>query len=244
MYKAYSILSKTSPMLSFIVAIIIILEYRGKVSVLENPYFFAIDSLILGLFTLEYILGLIISKNKLEYIKKNIINLLSLIPVYQFRVFRGFRLLRLVKLISLAGRSKNLLYNFLEEHKIIYISIFLFGIISFSSIIIYYVERGYSINSFEDAIWWTIVTITTVGYGDIAPHTSVGKFLAIILMLSSIGIIGAFTGAIASFIFHSRIKGKSQNNINLSYYLKDLSEEEIKELKNYIDFIKYKRNKS
>lgn len=244
MRKTYAFLQKISPFLSFFISVIIILEFGKKINVLENTYFFFLDSVILIIFAVEYILGLSISDNKTKYIKNNILDLVSIIPVYQFRVFRSLRILRLIKLITVTIRSKKILTNFFEQHKIFYISIFLFGIVSISSIIIYYLEKGYSINSFEDAIWWTIVTITTVGYGDIAPHTSIGKLVAIILMLSSIGIIGAFTGAIASLIFHSKLKSNYTNNKDFDFILKDLTEEELEELENYIEFIKYKRNKT
>lgn len=56
-----------------------------------------------------------------------------------------------------------------------------------------------SINTFSDALWWAIVTTTTVGYGDISPTTPIGRVLAVTLMLVGIGIIGTLTSSITSY---------------------------------------------
>jgi voltage-gated potassium channel len=68
---------------------------------------------------------------------------------------------------------------------------------------IYGAEHGHnkSIESIGDAFWWSIVTATTVGYGDISPTTTEGRLIAIVLMLVGIGFISIFTATIASFFF-------------------------------------------
>ena len=64
----------------------------------------------------------------------------------------------------------------------------------------YYVERDAGgVSSFGDALWWAVVTATTVGYGDLSPVTSTGRVIAVVLMFVGIGVIGAFTATIASW---------------------------------------------
>ncbi len=82
-------------------------------------------------------------------------------------------------------------------------------VIFFGSIAIFFIESPYEnskINSFLDAIWWTVATMTTVGYGDMIPVTDAGKIMAIFYMLFSIGFFLIFISVIASRIFHKQIK--------------------------------------
>ena len=64
---------------------------------------------------------------------------------------------------------------------------------------IYIVEKGQTVNSVADALWWSVVTVTTVGYGDVSPVTGEGRLIAVVLMFVGIGVISAFTATIASF---------------------------------------------
>ena len=64
---------------------------------------------------------------------------------------------------------------------------------------IYIVEKDVTVRSFGDALWWAVVTVTTVGYGDVSPQTTEGRLIAVVLMFVGIGVISAFTATIASF---------------------------------------------
>jgi voltage-gated potassium channel len=69
---------------------------------------------------------------------------------------------------------------------------------------VYLVERGQNpaIRGFGDALWWAMVTATTVGYGDVSPTTTEGRFIAVLLMLVGIGVIGVFTATVAGYFVH------------------------------------------
>jgi voltage-gated potassium channel Kch len=60
-------------------------------------------------------------------------------------------------------------------------------------------KRGETVKTAGDALWWAIVTVTTVGYGDVSPATAEGRLIAVALMLIGIGVISALTATIASF---------------------------------------------
>jgi voltage-gated potassium channel len=62
-------------------------------------------------------------------------------------------------------------------------------------------ESNRAIGSFGDALWWAVVTATTVGYGDVSPVTLEGRLIAVVLMLTGIGVIGVFTATVASAFF-------------------------------------------
>ena len=86
-------------------------------------------------------------------------------------------------------------------------------VISIGSIAIFYIEspnEETQINSFLDAVWWTVSTVTTVGYGDIVPVTDAGKIMAIFYMIFGIGILAVFLSVLGTRIYKIRIEKNDQ----------------------------------
>ncbi len=86
-------------------------------------------------------------------------------------------------------------------------------VISIGSIAIFYIEspnEGTQINSFLDAVWWTVSTVTTVGYGDIVPVTDAGKIMAIFFMIFGIGVLAVFLSVLGTRIYKLRIEKNEQ----------------------------------
>ncbi len=86
-------------------------------------------------------------------------------------------------------------------------------VISVGSIAIFYIEspnEKTQINSFLDAVWWTVSTVTTVGYGDIVPVTDAGKIMAIFYMIFGIGILAVFLSVLGTRIYKIRIEKNDQ----------------------------------
>ena len=166
------------------------------------------------LFSLEYILRIISIKKPLKYVFSfyGLIDLLSTIPKYLSLFFigshhlaalRALRLLRVFRILKLAryiGASDKLLVA-LKASKA-KIAVFLFFVVILCVIlgtVMYMVEgeeNGFT--SIPRSVYWAIVTLTTVGYGDIAPHTPLGQFIASIIMILGYGIIAIPTGIVSS----------------------------------------------
>lgn len=137
------------------------------------------------------------------------LDLLSSIPViYEFRYIRIFRVFRVLRII----KSLNILYKFIKTNK----RASLYGLIVFSSTIILilsstlvlYLEQDVgNIKTAEDALWWSYITITTVGYGDLYPVTNEGRLTASVLILNGIAIFGALVSYMTSQV--NIIKKKS-----------------------------------
>ena len=162
------------------------------------------------LFTVEYILRLISIRQPTGYIFSplGIIDLIALIPSYlsiffigaqSLLVFRALRLLRVFRIFKLSRFLTEI--NFLTvalKGSLRKISIFLLTVLSLTVIlgsIMYLVEkRENGFSNIPESIYWAIVTITTVGYGDISPVTPMGKFVASIVMLIGYAIIAVPTG--------------------------------------------------
>lgn len=168
------------------------------------------------LFTLEYAARIVSIKKPSAYIFSfyGIIDFLATIPKYLSIIFvgthalialRALRLLRVFRILKLArylGASKTLI-NALKASRI-KIAVFLFGVLVLTIIlgtVMYLVEgppNGFT--SIPRSMYWAIVTLTTVGYGDIAPHTPMGQFIASIVMILGYGIIAVPTGIVTSEI--------------------------------------------
>lgn len=178
------------------------------------------------LFTMEYILRLISIRKPWRYVFSflGVIDLIALIPSYlgiffigaqSLLVFRALRLLRIFRILKLGHFLSEI--RFLKEAlkgSVRKIAVFLLTVLTITVIlgsIMYLVEkRENGFSNIPESIYWAIVTITTVGYGDISPVTPLGKFVASIVMLTGYAIIAVPTGIITHDIaLAARKKGSS-----------------------------------
>jgi voltage-gated potassium channel len=181
-----------------------------------GEFFFILEWLFTILFTIEYLLRLISVKKPLLYAVSflGIIDLLAILPMYlsiflvgaqSLLVLRALRMLRIFRIFKLT--------HFLSEMSFLgaalrssakKISIFMLVVLAVVVIlgsIMYLVEGAENgFKNIPESIYWAIVTITTVGYGDIAPATATGKFIASVIMLIGYGIIAVPTGIITTEI--------------------------------------------
>jgi voltage-gated potassium channel len=164
-----------------------------------------IDNTICIFFFIEFWVRFYQSDNKLNFMKWGWIDLISSIPAISYlRAGRVLRLIRLLRLIR-AFRSTRMFVTHIFRNKaqgaFTSVSILACLLIIFSSIAILQVERDpdSNIKTAEDAIWWSYVTITTVGYGDKYPVTTEGRLIAAVLMTAGVGLFGTFTAYISSW---------------------------------------------
>ena len=181
-----------------------------------------VEWVVTGIFTIEYILRLIVSKYPWQYAKSffGVIDLLTVLPSYLsifipgtqslmvLRVLRLLRIFRIFKLIRFIKAGEFLAQSlYANRYKI---AIFL-GVIASLVLIMgtfmYMVEGDqYGFSSIPKSMYWAIVTITTVGYGDVVPQTSLGRFTASIMMLIGYAIIAIPTGIMSSQMLFSHRK--------------------------------------
>lgn len=201
-----------------------VLSLAGIIDIDAYPYNI-IDTSILFLFILSYIIRFIMAKSKKQYFFDNIFNLLAIIPLNLLNIgllARSNRVFRIINLLAKLGHTKN---------SILYRNGFIYAL--YASICIIFVGSGFfSIVeniSYEDSIWWSIVTMTTVGYGDIVPKTNWGKVIASITMLFGIGFIGILTSTITNYFKDKKTKNKIKKTTPHTH------EDEITHLNNKID---------
>lgn len=175
------------------------------------------------LFTIEYILRIVSVKQPKRYIFSffGLVDLLAIIPTYLsviipgsqyllvIRILRVLRIFRVLKLATYIGEAK--LLTTALRHSRRKITVFLFTVITMVIILgslMYLIEGEQSgFTSIPQAVYWAIVTLTTVGYGDISPGTPFGKILAAIIMIMGYGIIAVPTGIVTVELSRASAKG-------------------------------------
>lgn len=172
----------------------------------------AIEWFFTILFTVEYILRLLCVRRPLGYARSffGVVDLLAILPTYislllpgthyllVIRTLRVLRIFRVLKLAQYLGAAQHLLRALYASRQ--KIAVFLFTVLTLVVIIgalMYVIESEvHGFTSIPRSIYWAIVTLTTVGYGDIAPRTSVGQALAAVVMILGYGIIAVPTGIV------------------------------------------------
>jgi len=189
-----------------------------------------IDNLICLVFIGDFVFNVITAKSKLEYLKWGWIDLLSSIPNVQFlRWGRFVRVIRILRVLHSVRSTKVILkFLFLNRSKGAFaaVAMMAFVLIIFSSIAILNFETApeSNIKTASDALWWSFVTITTVGYGDFYPTTPLGRISAVILMTAGVGLFGTFTAYVASLFLKEEEKELEKREDQILAELKSIRE--------------------
>lgn len=190
---------------------------------------YAVEWVFTGLFTAEYLLRLGVVKRPIRYARSffGIVDLLSILPVYltlfladeshpeallvvrALRLLRVFRVLKLARYLSEATALKRAVI--VSRHKIFVFLTAVLIIVVIASATMYLAEgqTNESLDSMPEAMYWAVITMTTVGYGDVTPGTITGKFITAALVLMGYAMIIVPTGILSAEITAHRGKGVS-----------------------------------
>ena len=193
---------------------LVMLESIPAINARHHTVLVSLEWILTFLFTIEYLLRIYCVKNRWRYIFSfyGVIDLLSILPFYLGLVLptskylasiRILRLLRIFRIFNLTRftRGKNVLVLGLKESKdkiIVFLSFVVLIVVVIGSIM-YMVEHDHPESGFTSipiSIYWAIVTLTTVGYGDISPVTGLGQFLASVVMIIGYGVIAVPTSIV------------------------------------------------
>lgn len=179
-----------------------------------HSLFIFLEIIITIFFTIEYVLRIVTIRNKKSYIFSffGIIDFLAILPFYlslffpitkYFLILRMLRMLRVFRILNLLDfMNDGYLIVRALKHSSRKIYIFLLFLVIFCVIVgsLMFMVEGHreGFESIPQSIYWAVVTITAVGYGDVSPVTPLGKFLSILLMLSGYSIIAVPTGIVTA----------------------------------------------
>ncbi|MGB0837648.1 MAG: ion transporter [Flavobacteriaceae bacterium] len=203
--------------------ILVMLESIPEIDAQYYAFFNVLEWIITILFSIEYLLRIISVKKPLRYILSfyGIIDLLSTLPKYlsffipgayaltALRALRLIRVFRILKLVRYTGASTRLLLALKNSRAKIAVFMYAVAIITVVLGTLIYLIEGpeHGFTSIPKSIYWAIVTLTTVGYGDLAPMTPLGQLVASIIMILGYGIIAVPTGIVSSELGNEPSKG-------------------------------------
>lgn len=196
-----------------------------------------IDYFVCLVFLADFAYKFFTAPRKLAYLRWGWIDFVSAIPFYQFlrigrlamivniiRLFRGVRSVKTIVEFIFINRAKGVLTT---------VGMISFIMIIFSSVSILSIEKsapGANITTPEAALWWAITTVTTVGYGDHYPVTTLGRIIASGLMVTGVALVGTFTAYVATIFFSPEIENEEICSEKILEELKAIRKE-LEELK-------------
>ena len=207
----------------FIQALILVSIVTFSVETIPNlkpetkALLYAIEVFSVSVFTIEYLLRIYVADSKPKFVFSffGIIDLFAILPFYlsfgiDLRSLRALRFLRLFRILKLVRYNKAMNHftraiKSAKEEILLFIFITLI-LIYFAAVGIYYFENEAQPEHFSsifDSLWWAIITLTTVGYGDVYPITIGGKVFTFIILMIGLGIVAIPTGIISSALTKS-----------------------------------------
>lgn len=161
--------------------------------------FASVNEFFCAMFFAEWLLGFALSDHRVGYFRNpsNLADLVSSIPVSAFaQGLRVLRLLRLLRLVRLATRVR----RYQGKGATMIRAFGLCAVLVITGALAFRIVEPQSTGSLEEALWWSLVTLSTVGYGDVAPITPAGHIVAAFVIISGIGIFGYMAGFMTSLL--------------------------------------------
>ncbi len=174
--------------------------------------FLAIDFLVWAAFAVEYVVKLYLAPDRWRFVRANIPDLVIVVvpmlrPLRVLRSARLLRLLRLARLVAFAIEGLGEVREILRRRGLSWVLLVVLGANLVAAALVLNFERDMpngNIDSYPDALWWAVTTITTVGYGDRFPMSPAGRGVAVVLMVSGIALFGVITASIAAYFVEQK----------------------------------------
>jgi len=174
----------------------------------DNTTYLVMEWLAIGVwafFIVDYVARLVLARQKLRWFVRNLFDFIVIV----LPPLRPLRLLRLVLLVRVFQRHAPRL---VRNRILAFATVSTILLVYIAALAVLEAEREFgTITTFGDAIWWALVTVTTVGYGDYSPVSGVGRTIAVLLMLGGIVLVGIIVGTLGSWIIETVTKDTEES---------------------------------
>jgi voltage-gated potassium channel len=207
---------------------IILVAVESLVSVSQSTLIgiYIADFIICVVFAVDFIQRLRASESKSHFMKTSGFEILAMIPaVALFALgtipvlavaFRSLRLIRIIRVILLLTRMRRAFSTtgkFIQKSRLLVllgITVSIILLSAYAALIFDSGDENAKITNFSDAVWWSISTVTTVGYGDVVPNSLAGRIMGRVLMVVGIGVMADFISQVSATLVESRMKRNSE----------------------------------
>lgn len=227
LHKILSIIIIGLVLLDIILLSLLFFIQVNQIFYLSILYF---DLFVVIILIVQFLIQLKNAKDKTNYIKNNWFDLLGMVPEILIPGFATFlRYFRLIKILSLFRKNLSQLTEFFKKTHLELGIITVIFILIAAATIFYFFENGVNpnVNSIDDAMWYTLITITTIGFGDIYPQTIGGRIATVIIIFTGLGFISYLAASVTGW-FLSETKKEEEK-------IRKESNKEFKELKTNIN---------
>jgi voltage-gated potassium channel len=172
-------------------------------------------------FAVEYLIRLYLAPRKLQFVRSNVVDLIVVVlpllrPLRFLRIGRAATSMRALRLAVMLARTVRAAKTVLVRHKLHYLLLIVMVVVLGSAGLVVELERGApeaNIESFGEALWWGVTTVTTVGYGDTFPVTAAGRGIAIVLMLLGISLFGVLAASLAAYFVEQDARSEAESRL-------------------------------
>ena len=164
------------------------------------------DNLCCMVFLGEWIYRLYHAPHKGKFILRNIIDLAASFPIWWLPGLKAFRLVRVMQIIRIVGSINRFVAycrnNVIQTARFCFFIVFVLLMMIGPVLILFFEYEDGSINTAENALWWTYCTVTTIGYGDLYPVTTGGRIFTVFVSLGGIGMFGIISTLLINYVIN------------------------------------------
>lgn len=173
------------------------------------------NHVVWGVFAIDYFVRLALADDKRRFVRRNVLDLIAILPADLLRLARVARLARLARAGSLAWRSRQTVVGILRTNGTGVALLVAASVVALGAWAVWITDPLFE--SYGDAVWWAVVTSTTVGYGDLSPTTGTARGVAVVVMFVGIGTVGLLTASLANYFARPRVQNSGLSPIQVVY---------------------------
>lgn len=224
--------------LAVLFVVVLVLPLMVELDPAARAVVTAANVAIWAVFAVDYVARLYLALDRRRYVRTHVLDLvIVLLPM--LRPLRALRVLRVLRVASVAGLAHKRATQSLHARVTTYVVSAAFVSLVVAAVAIREAERGSpdrNIHTLADGLWWSLTTVTTVGYGDLYPTTPLGRLVALGLMLVGVALLGVVTAAIAAW-FVDRLQDVEETAQESTEAMLEEVLSELREVKRRLDAV-------